>query len=335
MPIQFVGPALQGASMIGRFGVPVLQQAGISAGLAGLGAAAAAISNKTASSSQGARRGAAGKPRGSGFSSISSDQLPPGAYMTEAGRVYGMDSEQVSKAGGYMDEMGRVFLPNGRQVAQPTQRPPMPGLPAGYKEQELAAGAAAERFRPAAGFPGQQSAADRDYESQKRRAEQLAQQDELSKKYRVADLTKAYNTAATPEEKEKIGLEIWATTNPQLAQKLKPGQLGYEQVQSVQAAQSPLGGALQAARNIELADKTSFNAVPSAGFGVGFGANLNTQIPGVQVPANLQENIAGAFTSPVNVPSFDQTAKLFDPAKISEVDRATLVRLFNEGLQKK
>jgi hypothetical protein len=221
------------------------------------------------------------------------------------------------------------------QSGAPAQRPPMPGLPAGYKEKELAAGAAAERFRPGAGFPGQQSAADRDYESQKRRAEQLAQQDQLSKKYRVAELTKAYNTAATPEEKEKIGLEIWATTNPQLAQELKPGQLGYEQVQSVQAAQSPFGGALQAARNIELADKTSFNAVPSAGFGVGFGANLNTQIPGIQVPANLQENMAGAFTSPVNVPSFDQTAKLFDPAKISEVDRATLIRLFNEGLQKK
>lgn len=282
MPIQFVGPALQGASFIGRVGVPLMQQLGISAGLAGLGAAANAFAGSPKSSSQGVRM------RSTGGS--------PGSL---------------------------------------TQRPPMPGLPPGYKEQELAAGAAAERFRPGAGFPGQQAAADRDYESQKRRAEQLAQQDELSKKYRVADLTKAYNTAATPEEKEKIGLEIWATTNPQLAQKLKPGQLGYEQVQSVQAAQSPFGGALQAARNIGLADKTSFNAVPSAGFGVGFGANLNTQIPGIQVPANLQENMAGAFTSPVNVPSFDQTAKLFDPAKISEVDRATLIRLFNEGLQKK
>jgi len=205
----------------------------------------------------------------------------------------------------------------------------------GYREDELRAGQQAEAFRQGAGFPGQQAAADRDYESQKRRAEQLAQQDQLSKKYRVADLTKAYNTAATPEEKEKIGLEIWATTNPQLAQKLKPGQLGYEQVQSIQTAQSPLGGTLQAAKNIELADKISFDAVPSTGFGIGFGANLNTQIPGVQVPANLQENIAGAFTSPVNVPSFDQAAKLFDPAKISEVDRATLIRLFNEGLQKK
>jgi hypothetical protein len=207
MPIQFVGPALQGASMIGRFGVPVLQQAGISAGLAGLGAAAAAISNKTASSSQGARRGAAGKPRGSGFSSISSDQLPPGAYMTEAGRVYGMDSEQVSKAGGYMDEMGRVFLPNGRQVAQTTQRPPMPGLRKGYKEQELAAGAAAERFRPGAGFPGQQSAADRAYEAEKSRVAQLTAQDPELQRYK-----KARKDAKTQEEMNAardIGMQIW------------------------------------------------------------------------------------------------------------------------------
>ena len=59
MPLQFISPALQGASFIGRVGVPLMQQLGISAGLAGLGAAAAAISNKPASSSQGARRGAA------------------------------------------------------------------------------------------------------------------------------------------------------------------------------------------------------------------------------------------------------------------------------------
>jgi hypothetical protein len=40
MPIGLVGPALQGANFISRFGVPLLQQAGITAGLAGLGALA-------------------------------------------------------------------------------------------------------------------------------------------------------------------------------------------------------------------------------------------------------------------------------------------------------
>jgi len=55
MPIGFVGPALQGASLISRFGVPLLQQAGISAGLAGLGALANTAS-RTPSSAPGRNR---------------------------------------------------------------------------------------------------------------------------------------------------------------------------------------------------------------------------------------------------------------------------------------
>jgi len=55
MPIGFVGPALQGASFISRFGVPLLQQAGISAGLAGLGAIANTAS-KAPSSTPGRNR---------------------------------------------------------------------------------------------------------------------------------------------------------------------------------------------------------------------------------------------------------------------------------------
>jgi len=110
--------------------------------------------------------------------------------------------------------------------------PAAPGLRADYKQTELAAGAAAEAYRPGAGFPGQQAALDLAYEADKRRALQLAEQDQLAKKYQVADLTKAYNTAATPEEKQRIGLQIWATTNPQLTQGVKPGQVGYEQAQA-------------------------------------------------------------------------------------------------------
>jgi hypothetical protein len=87
---------------------------------------------------------------------------------------------------------------------------------------------------------------ERAYLEEKRRATQLAEQDQLSKKYKVADLTKAYNTAATPEEKEKIGLQIWATTNPRLAERLKPGQLGYTEAQTAIQAQSPLGAFTQA-----------------------------------------------------------------------------------------
>jgi Na+-transporting NADH:ubiquinone oxidoreductase subunit NqrF len=58
----------------------------------------------------------------------------------------------------------------------------------------------------------------------------LTEQDPLFKKYQVADLTKAYNTATTPEEKERIGLQIWSTTNPSLASRLRPGQSGLSNV---------------------------------------------------------------------------------------------------------
>ena len=46
MPLQFVGPALQGASLIGRVGIPLLQQAGLAAGMAGIGAGVSALTNK-------------------------------------------------------------------------------------------------------------------------------------------------------------------------------------------------------------------------------------------------------------------------------------------------
>jgi len=126
------------------------------------------------------------------------------------------------------------FIPDTQpaSVATTLPRRPIANLPADYKQTELAAGAAAEAFRPGAGFPRQQAALDRSYEAERRRALQLAEQDQLAKKYQVADLTKAYNTAATPEEKQRIGLQIWATTNPQLTQGVKPGQVGYEQAQA-------------------------------------------------------------------------------------------------------
>lgn len=56
---------------------------------------------------------------------ISSDQLPAGAYMNEAGRVGGMTSEDAGRLGGYMDDYGRVFVPAGMGAM-----PPAPVLPA-------------------------------------------------------------------------------------------------------------------------------------------------------------------------------------------------------------
>ncbi len=81
----------------------------------------------------------------------------------------------------------------------------------GYKKAELAAGAAAEAFRPGAGFPGQQAAADRAYQQDVSRIAQLTAQDPELKRYEDARL-KAVAAGATPEQvqsAEDIGMQIW------------------------------------------------------------------------------------------------------------------------------
>lgn len=100
----------------------------------------------------------------------------------------------------------------------------------GYKEKELAAGAAAERFRPGAGFPGQQAAADRAYQQEASRVAQLTAQDPELQRYE-----KARASAKSQQEMDAardIGMAIWARSNPELAKKVKPGQSGYEVIQN-------------------------------------------------------------------------------------------------------
>jgi len=227
---------------------------------------------------------------------------------------------------------GRTSGYGSRPVTATPPKRPMANLGKEYKEEELLAGAAAEAFRPGAGFPGQQ-AADRAYQAEKSRVAQLAAQDELAKKYNVADLTKAYNTASTPEEKEKIGLQIWATTNPQLAAKLKPGQLGYEETQAVAASQSPLGGAMQAAGNMQFSDKISFGGVPATSFGVG--VDIQTPITGYTVPNVPQFGTTESFkgTTPGGI-SFMEAAELFKGQLPGQADAAVLKKIFEQGLKK-
>ena len=232
-----------------------------------------------------------------------------------------------AKVGGAGGRLGSNFSSLGSNFSS---RPGLANLGKEYKEEERLAGEAAEAFRPGAGFPGQQ-AADRDYQAKKSRAAQLAAQDVLAKKYKVADLTKAYNTASTPEEKEKIGLQIWATTNPQLAAKLKPGQLGYEETQAVAASQSPLGGAMQAAGNMQFSDKISFGGVPATSFGV----DLQTPLTGYTVPNVPQVGITESFkgTTPGGI-SFMEAAELFKGQLPGQADAAVLKKLFEQSLKK-
>ena len=80
-----------------------------------------------------------------------------------------------------------------------------------YKARELAAGAAAERFRPgagfpgqqAAGFPGQQAAADRSYQSAKAETAAMVATDPLMQQWSAAQKAKDFATA------DQLGKQIW------------------------------------------------------------------------------------------------------------------------------
>jgi len=159
------------------------------------------------------------KPRQAPFTSLSSDQLPAGAYMTEAGRTYGIDSEQVGRLGGYMDERGRIFLPANNQV-----RPSSWGASSFGRTQP--------------------PAAERAYQAEKSRVAQITAQDPELQRYEAARKIAAA-PGATPEQvqsAEDIGMQMWAKANPQLAAKVRPGQFGYDAIQGSLAGQAASQG---------------------------------------------------------------------------------------------
>lgn len=180
----------------------------------------------------------------------------------------------------------------------------------------------------------------RNYEAEKSRAAQLAMQDQLSKKYQVADLTKAYNTA-TPEEKEKIGLQIWATTNPELAQKLRPGQTGYSEAVSAFQSQSPLGAITKAAGGIQYADLSQqpiTTPVGPGGIPLGFSpTQLQTPLTGIEIPPTdkigVKEFFSDTKPAPGAMEAFTDQMRLFSPEKLDETKRALLIQAFNKGLK--
>jgi hypothetical protein len=134
--------------------------------------------------------------------------------------------------------LGGLFqAPGAFNTGRLQTRPAMPSLPTDYKKTELAAGAAAEAFRPGAGFPGQQvvpNPAERAYQEEKSRVAQLAAQNPELQRYEVARKAAAAQ-GATPEQvqsAEDLGMQIWAQKyGKSLAPKVKPGQAGYDVIQ--------------------------------------------------------------------------------------------------------
>jgi len=125
-------------------------------------------------------------------------------------------------------------------------------------------------------------------------AQQTAQ-NPLFKKYQVAELTKQYNTAANPAEKERIGLQIWAQTNPDLAGKLKSGQVGYTESRTVpgiaNATPLPIGGLPMPSTGFNVAAAMSNLGTPEQVYG--------TPVAGFDAAATPMAYNPNAMQSPV------------------------------------
>lgn len=144
---------------------------------------------------------------------------------------------------------------------------------------------------------GEQQAADRNYQAEKARIAQQTAQNPLFQKYQVADLTKQYNTASSPAEKQRIGLEIWAQTNPLLAAKLKSGQVGYAESRTApgmsNAGGMPISGLPMPTTQFDLTNAVSTPSTMEQNFG--------TPVPGFgMVSATPQVFNPGAVQGPLS-----------------------------------
>ena len=157
-----------------------------------------------------------------------------------------------------------------------------------------------------------QNAGERAYQQEKSSVAQQTAQDPLVKKYQVAELTKAYNTAS-PEEKERIGLQIWATTNPELAKRVRPGQVGYQTSASMSGSQvfgKDIPGVTQAtyqqaSEQVGAPGGVLFPGSAQAGSMNAFGMGANAQQLGVSVPGQAPPSMIGenVFKQGFDVPS--------------------------------
>jgi hypothetical protein len=188
--------------------------------------------------------------------------------------------------------------------------------------------------------PSADVVADRSYKEDLSRAKQLAEQDQLAKKYQVAELTKAYNTAS-PEEKSKIGLQIWATTNPELAQRLKPGQTGYSEAVTAFQSQSPLGAIAKAAGDVQYADlgnKAFTSPTGPGGVPLGFSpGQLQTPLTGIEIPSTDKIGVSEFFSNTTPAPgameAFTDPLSMLSPERLDNAKRALLIQAYNKKLK--
>lgn len=156
------------------------------------------------------------------------------------------------------------------------------------------------------------NAEERAYQQERSSVAQQTAQDPLVKKYQVAELTKAYN-AASPEDKERIGLQIWATTNPTLAKQVRPGQVGYQTSAAMSGSQvfgKDIPGVTQAtyqqaSEQVGAPGGVQFPGSAQAGSMNAFGMGANAQQLGISIPGQTPPSMIGenVFKQGFDVPS--------------------------------
>lgn len=202
--LQFVGPALQGASLIGRVGVPLLQQAGLAAGMTAIGAGINALTNKPQA-----------KPQPTGRQKLTQawGKIPDDLNATQGG---GFGYAKGGGQPGYQDAQGNTYDAVSGRLLYAAPARTTTGSPGS---------------RPAAGGS---PAAERAFQAEKARVAQLTAQDpELQRYERAAALARKPGASAQDvQAAEDIGMAMWAKANPKLAAKVKPGQSGYEVIQN-------------------------------------------------------------------------------------------------------
>ena len=196
-------------------------------------------------------------------------------------------------------------------------------------------------FQPAVNTPSTFAAAEtafrnaeeRAYQQERSSVAQQTAQDPLVKKYQVAELTKAYN-AASPEDKERIGLQIWATTNPTLAKQVRPGQVGYQTSAAMSGSQvfgKDIPGVTQAtyqqaSEQVGAPGGVQFPGSAQAGSMNAFGMGANAQQLGVSVPGQAPPSMIGenVFKQGFDVPSSEN---------LTQTQLALLKRAFERGIK--
>lgn len=210
--LQFVGPALQGASLIGRVGVPLLQQAGLAAGMTAIGAGINALTNKPQAKPQPTGR----QKLTQAWGKISDDLNAPQGGGFGYAKGGGRRGTQPS----YTDAQGNVYDAVSGRLLYAADSPAAPNT-----------GSGSTGVRPAAGGS---PAAERAFQAEKARVAQLTAQDpELQRYERAAAMARKPGASAQDvQAAEDIGMAMWAKANPKLAAKVKPGQSGYEVIQN-------------------------------------------------------------------------------------------------------